>query len=232
MDRYTPEVGRKFYADGRVRQFAGNTIICHLDPTSEIFKAALVTQAALRDTGYGRKFALLPPESLHMTVIELLCDETRRPEKWSSRLELTASLNETDEFFLKTVPPITKPAAFEMRPETISTHNMLIRLSPCDAATAENLRHYRDAVAAATGVRFPNHDSYGFHISLAYRLIELDADEQAQFERDCAEWGTTLRQAVPSFRLGPPELVFFDHMFCFAPDSARLALLSRVVAPQ
>jgi len=40
------------------------------------------------------------------------------------------------------------------------------------------IRQYRDDVSAHLGVRAPNHLTYGFHISLAYRIFELeDADE-------------------------------------------------------
>lgn len=227
--RYTAEVGRKFNADGSVRQFAGNTIVCHLAPASAIFEAALAAQAALRCTPYGYKFAILPPESLHMTVMELLCDETRRPEKWSSQLHVMASLNETDEFFIHTVSALPKPTVIRMCPQLINGKHLGIRLKPADVATSDELRNYRAAVANATGVRFPDHDQYGFHISLAYRLIELETDEQAMLEHDCGEWGRFVCAKAPHFELGSPELVFFDTMFRFVAAEGRAALKSRIL---
>mgnify|MGYP001821895443 FL=1 len=47
--RYTSEVGRKFYVDGRPRTFAGNTIICFVPPDSHIFQLAEWVQTQIRE---------------------------------------------------------------------------------------------------------------------------------------------------------------------------------------
>ncbi len=226
--RYTPSVGSKFHEDGSVRTFPGNTIICTVDPERQpvVYEEALWAQQALRAMACSAKYAFLPPASFHMTVMELLCDQVRTASNWSDRLPLTASLEETDRFFMERIAPIPTPAPIRMRYSHMRSPG-LIALDPEDDATTNTLADYRDAVAQATGVRFANHDTYGYHISLVYNLIELELDEQAEVERTFEQIHDRLSETFGRFEPQAPELVFFDDMFRFVPANQRHALTTR-----
>jgi hypothetical protein len=217
----TREVGRKFYADGTARRFPGNTIICFVDPESPLGQAASAFQAALHAQPWGAKFALLPPSSFHMTVMDLLCDQVRVAERWSPHLPLDAPLPATDAFFLERVPAVPLPTLRTMRVDSIYTgFGLMLMLEPTDAATEAALRGYRDAIASATGVRHPDHNSYGFHMSLGYRLYALDAAETASLTALCAAWAPQLRDAGATLALPPPVLCSFADMTAFVPLTA------------
>jgi hypothetical protein len=223
---YTREVGRKFNVDGSPRSFPGNTIICFIAPDSPIGLAASAFQDALREA-FGSAFALLPPSSFHMTVMELLCDQVRRADRWSDQLALGAPLAATDAFFLQRVPPIPAPTGLTMRVDGLfAEENLMLTLQPIGAAAAA-LAGYRAAVAAATGVRFPDHDSYGFHISLAYRLHRLDAAAGAALAALCSAWEPRLIAAGATVALPPPALTFFDDMTRFVLPAERHSLPGR-----
>lgn len=69
---FPPDVGSKFDADGRVRPFAGNTVVCHLPQQGEhadAFEAMLDIYREAPSHPFMRKVALLPPSSYHMTVM-------------------------------------------------------------------------------------------------------------------------------------------------------------------
>lgn len=226
--RYTREVGRKFYADGTPRIFAGNTIICMVDPASPIGQAAAAFQQSIGGLPFGAKFAMLPPSSFHMTVMELLCDETRLPERWSPQLDLAAPLAETDAFFLARVPAVPAPDRLVMRAEGVAhRQGLMVMLQPADDAVATAIWGYRAAIAAATGVRFPDHDAYRFHISLAYRLVELEPAEEQALADHCASWAARLCAAGAAISLPAPALTFFDDMFRFVPAAERHTLRTR-----
>ncbi len=226
--RYTREVGRKFFADGAPRLFAGNTIICLVDPEGQLGQAAASFQRELARQPFGGAFVMLPPSSFHMTVMELLCDQVRLPERWSPQLALDAPLPATDAFFLERVPPLVAPADLSMAVDGLyHRDNLMLTLQPGDARTAAALRDYRSAVAEATGVRFPDHDRYGFHMSLAYRLLELDPGEEAALTALCDGWAPRLRSVGASLALPPPQLSFFDDMTRFVPAAERHTLVSR-----
>ncbi len=218
---YTSEVGRKFYADGRPRTFAGNTIICFVPPDSHIFHLGEWVQTQIRELPYAHKFALLPPSSFHMTVMELLCDEVRLPANWTFRLPLDAPLAQTDQFFINAVADIPPPAAMRLRFRETARRSFAINLEPADRETDQVLRTYRDQVAEATGVRFADHDSYQFHISLAYRLIELTEEEEDDLTQTLAYVNRHLHENFGLFQPPAPQLTFFDDMFHFATSPAR-----------
>ncbi len=229
---YTREVGRKFHADGTARLFPGNTIICFVAPESPVGQAAIAFQEAVRQTAFGSAFTLLPPASFHMTVMELLCDQVRAPERWSAQLPLDAPLAQTDDFFLARVPAIPAPERLAMQVVGLfHRDNLMLTLQPADGATAEALRSYRAAVAAATGVRFPDHDTYGFHISLAYRLLQLDAAQEEGLNELFAASLPRLQAAGASIALPPPVLTGFDDMTRFVPITECHTLVSRQAAP-
>lgn len=224
----TREVGRKFHPDGTARRFAGNTLICFVAPASPIGQAASAFQAALHAQPFGSKFALLPPASFHMTVMELLCDETRVAERWSRYLPLDAPLADTDAFFAARVSAVPAPADLLMQVNGLyAANNIMLTLEPANPATATALHHYREAIAAATGVRFPDHATYGFHLSLAYRLYELAAAETTSLDALCTQWLPRLRDAGSAIALPPPELTAFNDMTLFVPMAERGSLLDR-----
>jgi hypothetical protein len=225
---YTAEVGRKFYADGSPRLFPGNTLICFCHPGTPPYTAALWVQQQLAAHPPGRHYTLLPPESLHMTVMELLCDQTRRPERWSRHLSLDVSLVESDEFFIERLANVQPPAQLRMQPVGLSRGaNLMINLQPADETTTAALQSYREEVAVAGGVRFPDHDSYRFHITLAYRIIALSSAQEAEHAAAVNSWENGLLERLGVFELGAAELVFFDDMFKFVPAAERGRLRSR-----
>lgn len=229
QQRYAPDVGHKFHADGSVRHFPGNTIICFADPVGQAYQDAAWVQHELLKTSYNHKFAMLPPSSFHMTVFDLLCDDVRSPDKWSSKLALDATLIETDEFFINAIQHIPAPDNFRMTFQhlNLGTNGLSLYLKPIDDAMNQLIRGYRDQLADATGVRQPNHDAYAFHLSLAYRILQTTDEEEAQLIELADRINARLSDSFGVFDTGQPTLTFFDDMFAFLPEHERMTLSSR-----
>jgi hypothetical protein len=104
---------------------------------------------------------------------------------------------------------------------------MSFRLSPADEATYFALRNYREQLAAATGVRHPDHETYEFHLTLAYQLQQLTEDEVADYRALRDDLAHTMRSEISIFEANTPLLTFFDDMFRFVPEAARYTLASR-----
>ncbi|MEO1288604.1 MAG: DUF1868 domain-containing protein [Chloroflexota bacterium] len=228
---YTSTVGKKFNPDGSVKLYPGNTIICFCDARNDVYTHLDAIQERLMSLEFASKFTLLPMSSMHMTVMQLLCDQARVPEQWSSKLALDTSLNETDKFFLKTVPQIDPPENFRMRYKSLSFGQVgvSIRLEPDDDITHEQIWQYRNQIADATGVRFPDHETYKFHISLAYQIQILTEEEQETIQQLIDEINKKYCDTFGIFNSGKPQLTFFDDMFDFVRAEHRLDLQSRKV---
>ncbi|MBC8100771.1 MAG: DUF1868 domain-containing protein [Armatimonadetes bacterium] len=209
---YTMHVNEKFFADGSIRHYPGSTIICFADPASAIYTLGESVQAQLMAEPYGHKFVLLPPSSFHMTVFSLLLDQRRAPDGWSAHVPLEASLADADRHMRQTVATVPAPANFRMVFKYLGGGGLSFQLTPADETSERTLWAYRHALAAATGVRYPDHDTYRFHLTLAYKLIHLTDDEERDFQAFRLNLGETLRPQLGIFDTGAPVLTFFDHM--------------------
>ena len=226
--RYTGAVGSKFYEDGQVRRFAGNTIVSMLPSSGTAFGEALWAQGEAMRLPFARKYAFLPPASFHMTVFELLCDEAREPERWSRLLPVSAPLEEADVLIAERAAAVRPPERIVMRFERIELGwAASIRLVPADDAVAAGLRRYRDELAVATGIRFPNHDEYGFHCSLGYVIEELAAEEREQADALARAVADRLSGTMREVELPTPRVRFFDSMHAFHADRTRTVRWAR-----
>lgn len=220
--KYTNAVGTKFHENGSVRHYPGNTIICPVDPQSKVFKEALWVQSQLKETPFFHKIALLPPDSFHMTVFELLCDQVRVPDYWSQFLSRFASLQETDEFFKNQFAEMSLPPNFDMRFDYLEVgKNFTIYLLPLNRAVEDSIRGLRNYFSKKMGIRFPDHDDYRFHISLAYGIEELTAEETGLAKQIESRLHEHLNQHFGFFQTGTPQLTFFHDMFAFLPSIER-----------
>ncbi len=211
-------VETKFHRDGAVRRFPGVSIVAELRPDVPQHALLLEVQERARGASFGPKMSVLPPASFHMTVFDLLCAEVRRPENWSSELPLNAPLDEIDRWTKTRVdavgdwPGPSRMGFAEIGPLGVSLH---VILDPADEVVVSTLAGFREAVSLATAIRHPNHDSYRFHISLAYRIAAFDERETADFEAFRAANSRLLARSFGTLTLPQPELTYFDDMFSF-----------------
>jgi hypothetical protein len=217
-------VGTKFFPDGRVRPFAGNSIVCPLSPSSPLYSHLARLQQRCRAASFGPCFAILPPESFHMTLIDLLCDQVRQPEHWSSKLSLECPLDEADRRLVELIGSVSFPRGPAMTVLGLgplrADLTLHVHLEPADAETGDCLAAFREEVSRRTGIRHPSHDSYFFHISLAYPIRELSGAEGESCARFLTSESATLRETHAEVHLEVPHLAFFDDMHAF-PERRR-----------
>lgn len=220
MTAFTNAVGTKFHEDGNLRHFPGNTIISHTRGIEPLHSHLIWIQDQYKQLSFATsKLSFLPPPSFHMTFFELLCDQVRKPEVWSSKLPLDAPLEETDRFFADALHSFDFPTDIHMRIDDLALTT--IRLSPVSEEHEAFLRGKRDELAEATGVRQPKHDQYGFHISMSYNLVQLTQEEKDEFQAFRERMLPVVQEKVGRFTLGTPEYVVFSDMGEFRADLVR-----------
>ena len=209
-------VGKKFNEDGTFRPFPGNTIICLLDQMSEVFLRAKTLRNELASSTLSPCLAALPDESLHMTAIEGVCDQVRKQEYWTQKLFLDADLVSVDAFLVqqwKTLPPLGEVSmTFDhLRVDS----GICIGLHPTSDEDEKRIRAWRDVVGDALGFRFPGHETYAFHISLAYGIHMPDVRQLEFLQAFKEHFDRTCKQTPFSFTVPEPSLTFFDDMSHF-----------------
>lgn len=219
---YTKAVGTKFHPDGTFRHFPGNTVISMCTDVEPLFSELVWAQEQFKALPFADRFAFLPPSSFHMTVFELLCDQVREPEYWSALVPRDAHITEADRILYEAWRKVEPPASIDMEFVRIGLGlGLTLNLRPKDEHVAAMLKEYRDALSRATGIRFPNHDTYRFHIGLAYNLRRLEPEQQDVFEATRRAVDEGLLERVRYFTLPAPQFVKFHDMSAFYPDLVR-----------
>lgn len=217
MIEYTQHVNNKFHADGKAREFLGNTVICPIPSCSPTMNTLLELREAILQESWHQKMAMLPPSSYHMTVFELVCDQVRDAEHWTRLLPLEATMQETDERFSQIWETLPAPPEISISFDYLDIRDYItIRLKPSDDDANQVIRDYRNQLSEAFGLRQPNHESYFFHISMSYavrRLTNQDLEEASGFVSD---WKEKLEESLTVINLQPACLTFFNDMTHFA----------------
>lgn len=211
-------IGTKFNADGTVRRFPGNTIISMVNHGKDVFTHFLHVRELFMASPAAPCVTLLPLDSIHMTVIEGVCDQVRRPGYWTSLLPLDCPLSATDALFEARFAELAPLGEVTLRmSHVVCTGGILLRMEPVTPADEARLRAYRDAASAALGLRFPNHDSYHFHITLGYFTKEPTPEQEQALMEFCAQADRYIAEHDIRMRAEEPLLTFFDSMFRFEP---------------
>jgi hypothetical protein len=216
-----PSVGYKFDSDGNALPFPGNTVIFPVDPASRLYTVLLQVHEDLKKRSYTRKIALLPPASYHVTIFNGADDRHRQPPLWPAGLPGTVSMWECHDHIERCLSGVSFNCALPLRlsiaprdPEEM-LRTLRLELNPLDNIEDDKLRHLRDRLASATGIRSPLHKQYRFHLSLAYVIDWFDALEQKSYAEDYAQWKCDIETAAPVIELGNPEYCTFETMLRF-----------------
>ena len=216
---YGNSVGKKFHEDGSVRRFPGNTVVAPIRLGCSAYDVMLQLRQMFTDAGLDENYILLPEDSYHMTVLDWVCDQVRDREHWPVGLPLDTPLEAVDAYISKAVAGVPMPGGVKMKFDrlNISKNAVLALLQPADAEAEKTLWDFRNAAADAVGLHLPNHQTYRFHISLAYTRIVPEGETAAAVEKLTEQIDCFLKkQAV--FTTGCPYMAYFDDMLAFSPD--------------
>jgi hypothetical protein len=218
-------VGVKFEADGSARRFPGNTIIRHVDPGSALMAALTMAHEEFRRVDDGRRLALLPPSSYHMTIFEGVCDQVRTAARWPVDTPADLALDELTARFRATLAELRHGCALPFRlravPPIAKWGPLVLALEPADDAENRKLRGLRNRLADALRLRTPDHEDYAFHITLAYAVDWPDEALDAALREAYARLADQANQDG-GVSFGAPEFCVFDDMTEFR----RLLLLA------
>ena len=214
------EVQFKFDQDGHAIPYYGNTIISFLNTFRyRIFSESIKVWERMRKAGFAKRLAFLPPSSFHMTVLSLCREIDRGTDRWPSGVPDDAKFAEIDACLKERVERIPYPEEIWMEPEICEAHRIV--LCPADEESGRKLKDYRDTVSAATGIRHPGHDTFRYHISLAYRLQEFSQEEKQEEEAISKELTEVIKKRVAPFCIPAPQFVIFNDMMSYEPDLSK-----------
>lgn len=208
-------IGEKFYEDGSVRRFPGNTVVADILPGCGAYDVMKHLRDMIPEYGLSDYFILLPEDSYHMTLWGGLNDQ-KRHSWWSPSLSMDATMEEADDCVAAAMDKVGLPGPQKMRfDRPVCTKNcMVIHVNTLDDEQEKLLRKFRDDAANAIGCFRPNHEKHKFHISLAYVRVIPEGEAKERCDKMLADM-TAYLAGQPVFETAAPYLAFFDDMLYF-----------------
>lgn len=215
-EEYPTWIGQKFGRDGTVLTFPGNTIICTLSPTSDLYTGLLRLYDDIQKQPFPPLYVLLPPSSWHMTLSEGVCDQIRNRESWPGELSTESSLQECNEFMRQKLAKFDLDCDPPFRMSFIGWEpledGIALKVVPATTEEERKLRGLRDRLAEHLKMWHPGHEEYVFHISMAYTLRFLTQEEINATMIFLEAWQARLPK---HFELDAPDFCLFEDMFAF-----------------
>lgn len=206
----------KFNANGDFNRFLGNTVVANLYDNEELMDVVATLQKIFSGLPFKHKLTLTPAQSIHMTVMELLCDQNRQPDYWSKFLPLDLPIEQVSAFFGRQL------CHFPLKEEDITMRvkglgELTICLEPANEASRQRLGAVRQYISYQTGVFFPNHTSYQFHITFGYCHQELTPEEAILMARCQTEASELLLKQLTQLTISRIDFTTFEDMTAFIP---------------
>jgi len=217
----TLDTSLKFRPDGVARPFPGNTVICHLPQQCRFRDGAAALREALRTAPFANKLGLLPVESYHMTVFAGANSNDRTHSAWPGGIPIDAPIERCNAIMKERMENVCLEGPFPLRVRIDAESTMrfgracTLRMTGTDPAAEHVLRNLRNRLADAYRYRAPDHDTYTFHVTIAYQLTDMSPTEMAAYRAILRKATDNLLATTPVLELGLPEYCTFPDMYRF-----------------
>lgn len=211
--------GKKWDIEGNAQRFTGNTFVSPIPQNSAFFRAENRAQRLVRESRFRDHFALLPHNSMHMTVFEGVNQSQLGTPDWPAWL----AGKDMQAAHLAVLDAVTRASITAPRPVTMRVDGLVqplskgfgVKLAAVDAATENSLRDFRRRMQDLLQMAPKGFDTYTFHSTLGYRLVEQAADENDEsqaLEKKVLELFTGDAATVT---VDPVAINIFDDMLAF-----------------
>lgn len=208
-----PHLGTRYTADGIFTAEPGNTIVCNVQPGTETQAVLFDIRDRFRARPDAAKLAFTAPESLHMTLLDGTLMGRRLPAHWPASVSLDASHAEMDAFFLAQLRAFTPGPRFNV--EAVDVRPTGLRVDGVTPDDRQVMRDWRNRLSDVMGFRHPNHDSYDFHLTIAYPVAWFDDADLPAWQDLFDQALVDLRGRAPVLELRAPAFCHFDDMNLF-----------------
>ncbi len=216
---YGKAIGKKFYEDGSIRRYPGNTVVADVVPGMVAYDVMLHLKQMVIDAGFDKDIILMPADSYHMTVFRGLNDQVRTDTHWPAALPKDLPFEKVDDYVSEAIAKAVIPEPTRMKFDEVRFSDMcvLVRLKPADEEQNRILREFRERAADAVGLRLPGHDGYHFHITLAYTRIVPEGEREKEKDALVAKMNEYISNQ-PEFFTTKAYMAYYDDMLRFSPE--------------
>lgn len=206
-------LGRRYDRAGVFQPEPANTVVCHVVPGSATQQALADARARVMAMPDANRLAFTPVQSYHMTLFQGIIEDRRTLPYWPAGVATDMPIPAMTDLFLKRLETFLGGESFDVAITAAVPTGLMV-----DGATAAD-RHamadWRNRFADVFGYRHPDHDSYGFHITMAYVIEWFDTDAMPAWETVLNEVAKDIRERAPFLQLRAPAFCSFEDMNWF-----------------
>lgn len=209
-DQPPRHLGSRYNTDGEFLPEPGNTVVCHLVEGSKTESAIIGTRQRFLDMPEASQLAFTPVSSLHMTVFQGIIEYRRAFPYWPEDMPFDTPIDTMTEYYRDRLGDFPALPGFNMQVTGLKPTGLVLM-----GATAEDDRTialWRDTFAESFGYRHPDHNTYQFHITLAYVTRWFDPECLPRWQAMLDEELEKLRAAAPIIEMRAPAFCEFRDM--------------------
>ncbi|MEU1805510.1 DUF1868 domain-containing protein [Streptomyces sp. NPDC019937] len=211
--------GKKWDLDGNAQRFRGNTVVCPVPRDSAFFNAEKQAQEIMKRSSLADQYACLPHSSMHMTVFDMIAQDTIANKQLPPWLADCQDMTEISQRILarlqeSRLTPLG-PISMKVKGFRPFDANFTMDLTPADDATFNTLWTTRRELRELLDIRAANFDTYQFHSSIGYRLVKPLPSDVPPMEKVAREMTKLFTGAAATVTLEPAAFNLFDDMLAF-----------------
>lgn len=202
----------KFNEDKTYKYFPGSSIVKMLDDKKTLDNIYSIVDD-MKKSNLFEKFVFLPTNSYHMTVCDLVTYlDILENENY---LNLVIDKNQKYEMIDSDILNKLKDYDFNLNVEmkVVEINYKQILLSPNTENDSKTIRQFREYIYNTLGIKIK--DNYNFHISLTYKLFELNETEKNDIKKFLEKLNAKYLNKFDKIRIDKPTLVAFNDMSDF-----------------
>ncbi len=227
---YVEKTLAKFKKDKSYEYFPGNTIIHFIKNSSQI---QILTEIQNEMSQYPlfNKFVLLPTDSYHMTVCDLLtyADLFSNERYTNFKHKNLSHILDIDNQIYRDLGKEFFELHITMVPVAIQSKKIVLR--PKSKEDEMKLVEFREFISKKIG--FTINPNYTFHISLAYQLQELTPNEKSEMDYILSKLNEKYLSSLGDIIIDEAVLALFNDMseyraYSYGRDSLGVAEISYI----
>jgi len=203
-------LGRRYDDNGRFLPEPGNTVVCHLVPGSATESALVEIRRRMQAMPQADHLAFTPVSSLHMTLFQGIIEYRRALPYWPADMALDTPIETMTDHYRTRLAGFRGGRPFRVRTIDIVPTGLVV--AGATAEDAATLAAWRDELAERFGYRHPDHETYEFHITLAYMRKWLPQTCLPAWNALFSDGLALLAREAPILELRVPAFCSFEDM--------------------
>ena len=208
-----PHLGTRYNRDGVFQPEPGNTVVCHLVEGSASQQALADARLLFQSMPDAGKLAMTPVASYHMTLFQGILEGRRIPPYWPADMAKDTPIEAMTAHFVQRLAGLGPGPSFQVAVREVVPTGL--RVEGVTTADRHAMASWRNRFAELLGYRHPDHDSYDFHITMAYLIDWLDEAALPGWKAMLDTVEADLLQRAPVLELREPAFCSFADMNWF-----------------